>query len=81
MPYIFLHVRDIYRSSGSREHRACTMMTMGCCVLLQFGRFFKVQQRESSLLNELRAGTVTFLTVYFKPLHLLVKQNSGASGA
>ncbi|CAL8467446.1 g6984 [Coccomyxa elongata] len=27
-----------------------------------FGRFFKVQQRKSSLLNELRAGTVTFLT-------------------
>lgn len=36
-------------------------------VPLQFGRFFKVQQRKSSLLNELRAGTVTFLTVSSGP--------------
>ncbi|KAK9909872.1 hypothetical protein WJX75_008797 [Coccomyxa subellipsoidea] len=30
-----------------------------------FGRYFKVEQRQSSLLNELRAGTVTFLTIAY----------------
>ncbi|EIE24456.1 hypothetical protein COCSUDRAFT_14437, partial [Coccomyxa subellipsoidea C-169] len=29
------------------------------------GRYFKVEQRKSNLLNELRAGTVTFLTIAY----------------
>lgn len=31
--------------------------------IVQVGRYFKVEQRNSSLWQEIRAGTVTFLTV------------------
>jgi xanthine/uracil/vitamin C permease (AzgA family) len=35
------------------------------CIRLQLGRYFKLKERKSNFLNELRAGTVTFLTVRF----------------
>ena len=33
------------------------------CGLLQVGRYFKTVERKTTLFQELRAGTVTFLTV------------------
>lgn len=40
-------------------------MSIGGCWRAQFGRYFHIRQRRTKLTTEIRAGTVTFLTMAY----------------